>query len=114
MAASQFYFLKVVSDDLGTRDVSVFPLDAEDDDQAREKAYGVVENRPEYDGGGLYHRDLGSGGNQALVSSVAGYRERGLGGGRRGPGGGVRHAPGPGGGCASLGGSLVSDQLPLL
>ena len=37
-----------------------------------------------------------------------------LGGGRRGPGGGVGHAPGPGGGCASLGGSLVGDRFSLL
>lgn len=57
MDESQFYFLKAVSDDLGVRDVSVLPLNANDDERARQKACTVVDNRPEYDGAGLYRRD---------------------------------------------------------
>ena len=61
MDESQVYSLKVASGELGNRDLSLISFHAIDDEAARQKAFGVVDNRPEYDGAGLYRRDGDSG-----------------------------------------------------
>lgn len=66
MVENQSYFLKAVSGNVGVQELALFPLKAEDDYLAQQKAFTIVDNRPEYDGAGLYRRDLGTGVNVYL------------------------------------------------